>query len=105
MQISVAYLMNSTNLLRTWPGGELDIFYAGCPILWKSKLLPEITLSTTESKIITLSATLKVVIPLMEITMEMKECRYQILSTQPHVHCRVFEDNSGTLELASTLKY
>ena len=38
--------------------------YAGCLVIWKSKLQMEIVLSTTESEIISLSATLKVMIPL-----------------------------------------
>ena len=81
------------------------IFYAGCPIVWKSKLQTEFALSTTESEIISLSTALKVVIPLMEIAQEMQGKGYDILSTQTVVQCRAFQDNSGALELASTPKY
>ena len=81
------------------------IFYAGCPIVRKSKIQTKFALSTTESEVISLSTALKVVIPLMEITQEMKEKGYNILLTQPLVQCHAFEDNSGALELALAPKY
>ena len=81
---------------RTW----FVIFYTQCLLLlvWKSKLQTEFALSTAESEITSPSATLRVVIPLMEIMQEMKNKGYQVLSTQPRAHCHVFEDNSGALE-------
>jgi hypothetical protein len=30
----------------------------------------------------------------------MREQDYQVICTKPHVYCKVFEDNSGALELA-----
>jgi hypothetical protein len=80
------------------------IYYAGCPIYWKSVLQGEIALSTTEAEIISLSTALKTAIPLMEITKEMKRLGYNILSTVPTVHCKLFEDNSGAIELATNRK-
>jgi hypothetical protein len=80
------------------------IFYAGCPIFWQSKLQTEISLSTTEAEIISLSTALKTAIPLMEITKEMQKLGYTVLSTIPVVHCRLFEDNSGAIELATNHK-
>ena len=41
------------------------ILYAGCPIIWCSKLQTEIALSTTESEYIALSNSLRDVIPLL----------------------------------------
>ena len=41
------------------------IYYAGCPVLWSSKLQTEILLSTTESEYIALSSAMRDVIPLM----------------------------------------
>ena len=81
------------------------VIYAGCPILWQSKLQSEIALSTTEAEIISLSHALRTVIPLMSITREMKELGFPVLSTTPQVHCKAFEDNSGAVELATVHKY
>jgi hypothetical protein len=80
------------------------VFYAGCPIYWQSKLQTEVALSTTEAEIISLSMALKTTIPLMEITKEMRRYGFQVLSTIPTVHCKLFEDNSGAIELATNKK-
>ena len=36
---------------------------------------------------------------------EMKELGFSLGSTKPRVHCKVFEDNSGALEMAKVHKY
>ena len=36
----------------------------------------------------------------MELIKEMKEHAIPVISTKPYVYCKVFEDNSGALELA-----
>jgi hypothetical protein len=36
----------------------------------------------------------------MNLIAEMKEQDFQVICTQPYVYCKVFEDNSGALELA-----
>ena len=41
------------------------ITYAGCPVLWCSKLQTEIDLSTTETEYILLSKAMRKVIPFM----------------------------------------
>ena len=46
------------------------IFYSGCPIIWKSKLQTEIALSTTESEYISLSQSIRDLIPLREMLIE-----------------------------------
>ena len=43
------------------------IRYAGCPIVWCSKLQTEIDLSTSEAEYIALSQALRTVIPLMTL--------------------------------------
>ncbi len=40
------------------------------------------------------------VIPIMELLQEMREHDFKVLCTEPYVYCKVFEDNSGALELA-----
>ena len=81
------------------------IMYMGCPVIWKSQLQTEIALSSTESEYIGLSYALREVIPIMETLKEMKRLKFPIKSTIPKIHCKVFEDNSGALEMAKTHKY
>ena len=81
------------------------IMYKGCPLSWKSQLQTEIALSSTETEYTGLSYALREAIPIMEMLKEMKKNGFNIKSTVPKVHCKVFEDNSGALEIASVHKY
>ncbi len=76
------------------------IFYAGCPVSWASKLQSQVTLSTTEAEYIAMSQALRDVIPVMNLLQEMRERDFQVICNEPYVYCKVFEDNSGALELA-----
>jgi hypothetical protein len=76
------------------------IFYAGCHVSWASKLQSQVALSTTEAKYIAMSQSLHDVILVMNLLQEIREQDYQVICTKPHVDCKVFEDNSGALELA-----
>jgi hypothetical protein len=76
------------------------IFYARCPIIWASKLQSQVALSTTEAEYIAMSMALRDVIPIMELMTEFRERNFKVICTQPQVYCKVFEDNSGALELA-----
>ncbi|KAL7474843.1 hypothetical protein ACHAW6_000792 [Cyclotella cf. meneghiniana] len=76
------------------------IFYARCPIIWASKLQSQVALSTTEAEYIAMSMALRDVIPIMELMSEFRERNFKVMCTQPQVYCKVFEDNSGALELA-----
>ncbi len=78
--------------------------YAGCPILWASQLQMEIVLSSTESNFISLSTTLHTTIPIIELVKELKGQGFNMVSTQPTVHCQVFEDNSSALKIAKVPK-
>jgi len=77
----------------------------GCPIMWKSSLQTEIALSTTEAEYTGLSYALRDVIPIIELLKEMKQLGYPVCSTEADIHCRVFEDNSGAVEIAREKKY
>ena len=79
--------------------------YEGCPMIWKSQLQTEIALSSTESEYIGISYAMREVIPIMELLKEMKREKFPIFKTKPKIHCQVFEDNSGALEMAKTHKY
>jgi hypothetical protein len=81
------------------------IMYEGCPMIWKSQLQTEIAMSSTESEYIGISYALREVIPIMELLKEMKQLKFPIKQTKPQIHCKVFEDNSGALEMAKTHKY
>jgi len=76
------------------------IFYARCPIISASKIQSEVALSTTEAEYIAMSMALRNVIPIMELMNEFRERNFKVVCTQPQVYCKVFEDNSGALELA-----
>jgi hypothetical protein len=76
------------------------IYYAACPIIWASKIESQVALSTTESEYLSMSMSLRDVIPIMELLEEMRERKHHVICTKPVVYCKVFEDNSGALELA-----
>jgi len=76
------------------------VFYAGCPVIWASKLQSMVALSTTEAEYIALSQALRDVLPIMFLIQEIREKGFQVIANMPHVYCKAFEDNSGALELA-----
>ena len=76
------------------------IFYARCPIIWASKLQSQVALSTTEAEYIAMSMALRDVIPIMNLILEIKKEGHDVVCTEPYIYCKVFEDNSGALELA-----
>ena len=79
--------------------------YVGFPIVSKSQLQTEITLITTEAEYTGLSYTLREAIPLMELLKEMKGKVFNVLDHKVKVHCRVFEDNSGAIEMVVVHKW
>jgi len=81
------------------------IMYEGVPITWKSQLQTEIALSSTESEYTGLSYALREAIPIMHLLKEMKTMGFQITKANAKIHCKVFEDNSGALEIAKIHKY
>ena len=78
----------------------------GCPILWKSQLQGEMSLSSTKSEYNGLSYALYNPIPVMELLREMQHHGFNVAQThQAQMYCKVFEDNSGTLKIAKVTKY
>ena len=78
------------------------ICFAGCPILWKSKLQNEIALSTMEAEYVALSTSCRDLFPLIDVTNEI--CSYFdinkcIFHNTSRLHIRVHEDNVGALAL------
>jgi hypothetical protein len=82
------------------------ISYAGCPLTWKSQLQTEIALSSTESEYTGMSYALKRdAIPMIKNLKEMKAYGFPIDTAQANVHCGVFKDNSGVVEIAKHRKF
>lgn len=80
------------------------IYYYGCPLIWVSKLQSEISLSTVEAEYIALSQSMRDVIPLIDQITEMDGI-FNDSSPKPILHCKLFEDNNGALELAKSPRY
>jgi len=78
--------------------------YASYPLHWASQLQTEIALSTMESEFIGLSMALRMTIPIMETIKKLHRLGFRFGSTKPTVHCQVFEDNSGAIEIATMPK-
>jgi hypothetical protein len=77
------------------------ITLGGCPILWKSKLQTEISLSTLESEYSALSASMRTLIPLRSLLSEVVAALRLPPQFKSTIRCRVFEDNNGALLLAT----
>ena len=75
------------------------IRFAGAPITWASKMQTITAMSTTEAEYIALSTSLRQVIPLIGLLKEAREQGLEVGNLPPRIHCTVFEDNSGALEL------
>ena len=79
------------------------IKYAGCPLMWKSKLQTEITLSTMEAEHIALSTALREGITIIHFLREINLVM-NIPDCNKIMKCTVFEDDNGAIELAKTPK-
>ena len=75
------------------------MFYAGCPIMWASKLQSQVALSTTEAEYIAMSMALRDVIPIMDLVKEMRECNIPVICTEPYVYCKVLKTTLVPLNL------
>jgi hypothetical protein len=52
-----------------------------------------------QSQVALSTAKAEYMIPLMDLIKEMREHKFNIINTQPHIYCNYFENNSGALEL------
>ena len=74
-------------------------------MIWKSQLQTEIALSSTESEYTGLSYALCKAIPLMTLLEELKEQGFPVDQTKALIQCKVFEDNSGAIKIATNHKW
>ena len=75
------------------------IMFAGCPIMWSSKMQPLIALSKTEASYIALSSSLHEVISINNLLSELQSQKFPIPNTAPIVICKVFEDNKSSIDI------
>ena len=96
--------MDADNAENLYSRSGYVIMFAGCPILWSSKLQSEITLSTTEAEYVALSQAMREVIPLMDLMKELN-CVLKVNTSKPDFFCQVFEDSRSTITVATSKKY
>ena len=63
------------------------------------------SLSTTEADYCALSHALREAIPIIEIIKEMVRNKIKIVTMNPRIYCDVYEENSGSLEIAKEHQY
>ena len=80
------------------------IKFANCPILWVNKMQTEITLSTTEAEYISLSQSMRYLIPLRHIMLEVSSV-FGMKCDSWNSYTTTFEDNKGPIELLKEPKY
>jgi Reverse transcriptase (RNA-dependent DNA polymerase) len=71
------------------------------PIIWKSQLQTEISLSTLEAEYSALSMSMRTVLPLRALLIEVIAGLALPITFKSTIRCRVFEDNNGALLLAT----
>ena len=80
------------------------ITYAGCPIHWLSKMQTEIAFSTTEAEYTALFQAMREVLPIIWLMEEARQQGIPAMNATPKIHCKVFEDNAGAIEIATVPK-
>ena len=81
------------------------LMFCGMPLMHASQLQQLICLSTTEAEYVGLSRAIQEITPVVRVLQEMQELGFDVPSSEARVHCRVFEDNSGALEIATNPKF
>ena len=80
------------------------VMYAGCPIVWASKMQTDIALSTTEAEYSALSEATREVLWMMGLMTEVKDRMEPDTINVPTIRCTVFEDNEGAKAMATVPK-
>jgi Reverse transcriptase (RNA-dependent DNA polymerase) len=79
--------------------------YCGMPILWASQLQSICALSSTEAEYVALSRSVQDSLLCIRLLQEMKGIGFNVPTNLTHVHCKIFEDNIGAIEIATIPKY
>ena len=74
---------------------------SGCPLVWKSQLQSHISLSTLEAEYSALSFTLRTLLPIKRLLLELVEALSVDEVIRTSVQARAFEDNQSALYLAT----
>jgi len=74
--------------------------FCGTPLLWVSKLQTEVALSTVEAEYITLSQSMRDLLPTQQLLQELQQIFQTPKSKSPTATSTIFEDNAGALQLA-----
>ena len=80
------------------------ICYAGCPVIWSSKLQTEIALSTAEAEYIAMSQALREAIPIQRLAKEIN-CIYPLYTPTTNFCLTVHEDNLSAISMSESLKF
>ena len=80
------------------------ISFLGCPVTWSSKLQTIVALSSTEAEYVSLSQSMREVLPMIGLINEIRDNEFDVRTTDPQVHCKAFEDNMGAIELSKLPK-
>ena len=94
---------NNVNTARLRHG--YIIYYAGCPITWKSSTQTEIALSTTDTEYVDISYTLRSTIPIMRLLRKIRKQGIKVITDRVPVQCKVFEDNAGAINIARSERF
>ncbi len=74
----------------------------GCPLLWSSKLIPDIVFSTVAAEYCAFSIAMRDLIPMRELLKEIGSALGQEIKDVSRMQSTVFEDNTGCLALVNT---
>jgi len=91
------------------------VMYAGCPLIWASRMQTEISLSTAESEYIALSTAMRDVLSIMQLMDEVNKI-FPLMTVKPKVHCKlrkhenkldckVYEDNESCIAMAKNRQF
>ena len=80
------------------------IFYAGCPIVFISRIQTEIALSTAGSEYIACSTAMREVISLIQFMEEMNKI-FKLHMPKTKIFCNVYEDNESFISMAKRRKF
>jgi hypothetical protein len=76
------------------------IFVGNCPVIWQSKLQGETALSTTEAEIVALSMSMRELLWLRRMVVDVATTLGSGIQDPIELKCKVFEDNATALILA-----